>query len=138
MDRRPAAAHPVRPSASAGLSRAGDGSEHPEAGAPSVPSYWRQAEGPPGRGAGHPRQGLALCPRPRDERPQPQQPSPHFPCPLLSCPRGGEEEAPPWARRVSQVTITTKHLKCQHLWWVAFPHNWRQSGNTTGAPCKRK
>lgn len=24
----------------------------------------------------------------------------HFPCPLLSCPRGGEGEAPPWARQL--------------------------------------
>lgn len=100
-DRRPAAAHPrLDPLPPPGCPGAGDGSEHPEAGAPSVPSYWRRAEGPPGGGAGHPRQGLALCPRPRDERLQPQQPSPHFPCPLLSCPRGGEGEAPPWARQL--------------------------------------
>lgn len=60
---------------------------------------------------------------------------PVFPLPILSC---RKEEALPVAQAISQVTITTKHLKCQHLWWVAFRHNWRQSGNTTRAPCKRK
>lgn len=34
---------------------------------------------------------------------------------------------------ISQVTITTKHLKCQRLWWAALRHSWRQSANDRSA-----
>lgn len=59
--RRQAAAHlRLDPLPPPGCPGAGDGSEHPEAGAPSVSSYRRQAEGPAGsRGsAPSPRLGL--------------------------------------------------------------------------------
>lgn len=56
----------------------------------------------------------------------------------FSSPAAGGEEAPPLGPAISQVTITTKHLKCQHLRWVAFRHNWRRIGNTTAALGKRK
>lgn len=80
--------------------------------------------------------GVARCPGPGRFGSSGLKPHPPvFPLPIPSC---RKEEALPVAQAISQVTITTKHLKCQHLWWVAFRHNWRQSGNTTRAPCKRK
>lgn len=80
--------------------------------------------------------GVARCPGPdRFEVVALKPHLPVFPLPIPSC---RKEEALLVAQAISQVTITTKHLKCQHLWWVAFRHNWRQSGNTTRAPCKRK
>lgn len=61
-----------------------------------------------------------------------------LPHPTPFSPACRKEEALPVSQAISQVTITTKHLKCQHLGWFAFRHNWRQSGNTTREPCKRK
>lgn len=81
--------------------------------------------------------GVAMCPtRARSSGSKPHLPGFRPPPPFS--PAGRREEALPVSQAISQVTITTKHLKCQHLWWVAFRHNWRQSGNTTRAPCKRK
>lgn len=78
--------------------------------------------------------GVARCPGPvRSSGLKPHLPGSSLP--ISSC---RKEEALPVAQAISQVTITTKHLKCQHLWWVAFRHNWRESGNTTRAPLKRK
>lgn len=106
-------------------------------GAPSVP--WLLAVG--GETAGF--RGRAPLPGPGlvSQTPGTSVYSPIYPLTspaASSAARGRRRRSATVGPAISQVTITSKHLKCQYLWWVAFRHNWRQSGNTTGAPCKRK